>query len=567
MTRLFDDPASFAEDALAGFCDLHADQVRRVEGGVVRAVPADEGKVAVVVGGGAGHYPAFFGLVGPGFADGAVVGGVFAPPSPRAVLSVARAVHCGAGVLFVLGNYAGDGAGFGAAQERLRLDGIDCRTAVVTDDVASAPAGLRSARRGIAGAFAVFKVAGAAAEEGLALDEVERAARLADDRTRSLGVAFEGCTLPGGREPLFEVPAGKMGLGLGIHGEPGSSELDLPSADRLAELLVDGLLAEAPADAGSRVGVLLNGLGSTGREELFVLWNDVARRLRGAGLEPVEPEAGELVTSLDMAGVSLTLSWLDAELERFWRASADTPAYGKRVRRRVPAPPAPSAVLERLARGAEYPGTGAHSRETAAALVAVFGAVRRAVEEHAAELGRVDAVVADGGHGRGMVRGTAAAHEAAALAVRAGAGVRSTLARAGSAWAGRAGGTSGVLWGTGLRAFAGELSDERAPTAAELAAGVAAFAESIVRTGGARPGDKTMVDAIAPFAAEFAESGSWARAATAARRAAAGTASLRPKAGRARENAERGLGTPDAGALSFALVAETIATAVRSDRE
>ncbi|WP_211256592.1 dihydroxyacetone kinase family protein, partial [Actinoalloteichus caeruleus] len=319
MTRLFNDPASFAEDALAGFCDLHSDRVRPVEGGVVRASDTPEGKVAVVVGGGSGHYPAFCGVVGPGFADGAVVGNVFTSPSAQQAYDVARAANRGGGVLFSYGNYAGDVLNFGAAQERLRAEGVDTRTVVVTDDIASAQPGEETRRRGIAGDFVVFKVAGAAAEAGYSLDEVERVAAAANAATRTLGVAFDGCTLPGQDGQLFTVPAGKMGLGLGIHGEPGVSEVDLPTASELADTFVDGVLAETPSGAGNRVGVILNGLGRTKYEELFVVWTRVAARLRAAGLELVDPEVGELVTSLDMAGASLTLVWLDEELERLWR--------------------------------------------------------------------------------------------------------------------------------------------------------------------------------------------------------------------------------------------------------
>ena len=292
-----------------------------------RATP---GKVAVVVGGGSGHYPAFCGVVGTGFADGAVVGNVFTSPSTQDALSVGRAASNGAGLVFSTGNYAGDVMNFTLAQQRLCDEGIDTRVVFVTDDIASAPVEEINKRRGIAGDFVVFKVAGAAAEAGYDLDGVERVARLANDRTRTLGVAFAGCTLPGADSPLFTVPDGQMGVGLGIHGEPGVAEADLPRAADLARRLVDGVLAEAPGDT-TRVGVILNGLGSTKYEELFVVWRSVAPMLRDAGYTLVDPEVGELVTSLDMAGCSLTLVFLDDELEALWRAPADTPAYRKGI--------------------------------------------------------------------------------------------------------------------------------------------------------------------------------------------------------------------------------------------
>src|SRR6478736_570033 len=288
MTRLYDDPGAFSEDLLAGFLDLYGDRVLGVEGGVIRASETP-GKVAVVVGGGSGHYPAFCGVVGPGFADGAVVGNVFTSPSTQEAYSVGRAADNGAGLLFSTGNYAGDVMNFTLAQQRLAGEGIDTRVVFVTDDIASAPVEEIHKRRGIAGDFVVFKIAGAAAEAGYDLDGVERVARLANDRTRTLGVAFAGCTMPGADTPLFSVPDGQMGVGLGIHGEPGIAEADLPRAADLARRLVDGVLAEAPGDA-NRVGVILNGLGSTKYEELFVVWRTVAPMLRDAGYTLVDPE-------------------------------------------------------------------------------------------------------------------------------------------------------------------------------------------------------------------------------------------------------------------------------------
>ncbi|MER6990917.1 dihydroxyacetone kinase family protein [Saccharopolyspora hirsuta] len=557
MTRLFNDPADFTEDAMAGFCDLYPHYVRAVPGGVVRSAPGRPGKVAVVVGGGSGHYPAFCGVVGPGFCDGAVVGNIFTSPSAQLAYDVAKAAHRGGGVLFSFGNYAGDNMNFGAAQERLRAEGIDCRTVVVTDDVASAPKGEESKRRGIAGDFAVFKLASAAAEEGVSLDEVEQVARAANDRTRTLGIAFDGCTLPGQDHKLFTVPAGKMGLGLGIHGEPGVSDVDMPSAAEVADTLVDGVLAEAPAEAGRRAGVILNGLGATKYEELFVVWVRVAERLRAAGIEAVEPEVGELVTSLDMAGISLTLVWLDEQLERYWCASVDTPAYRKRPR---PAEAVSHEVEHDVVEAVEYPPAAPESVACAGMIASVLAEVQQAIVAAEDELGRIDAVAADGDHGRCMVKGATAAAEAAAAAFAAGAGAESALATAGDAWAAKAGGTSGLLWGTGLRAFAECLGNDREPSGSDIAAGVAAFAEAVQRTGGAQVGDKTMVDAIVPFAEAF--DGAWRAAAEVARQAAADTAALAPKVGRARPLAERSIGTPDAGAVSFALITETIADAL-----
>ena len=230
MTTIHDAPEDFAATALAGFCAIHGRNVRLVRGGVVRSTETPKGKVSLVVGGGSGHFPAFAGYVGPGLADAAVAGDVFASPSTAAVARVCRHADHGGGMILGFGNYAGDVLNFSVAAERLRAEGIDVRIVPVTDDVASAPAETAAKRRGIAGTVLVYKVAGAAAEAGLPLDEVERITRHANDRTVSFGVAFGGCTLPGASAPLFTVPDGKMGVGLGIHGEPGIREEKTPPA-------------------------------------------------------------------------------------------------------------------------------------------------------------------------------------------------------------------------------------------------------------------------------------------------------------------------------------------------
>ncbi|MEW2219852.1 dihydroxyacetone kinase family protein [Streptomyces sp. NPDC006990] len=573
MTRVFNDPARFAEDMVHGFTAAHPDHVRAVPGGVVRAHRPGTAKVAVLTGGGSGHYPAFCGVVGPGFADGSVIGNVFTSPSAAQAYSVAAEAETGAGVLFMFGNYAGDVMNFGQAAERLTGEGIPARCFAVTDDVASAPAAEPERRRGIAGGFTVYKTASAAAEEGASLDEVVRVAERTNERTRSLGVAFAGCTLPGAREPLFTVPDGQLGLGLGIHGEPGVRESELTTAADLARTLVEGLLAERPAAAAgsNRVAVLLNGLGATKYEELYVLWASVAGLLAEAGLEPVRAEVGELVTSLDMAGCSLTLTWLDDELERLWLAPADTPAYRRgRLDAAVPSRAGEVVAPRRAAAARAHDEPATATGEAVAAATAAVRALRAArtlLHDEEETLGRLDAVAGDGDHGRGMSKGVDAALAAAEQAREANAAPAALLGAAGDAWAADAGGTSGALWGAGLRAFGSALPADRAPEAAELAAGARAALAAVTSLGKAEPGDKTLVDALDPFVTAFEErlaaggspAEALAAAAETARTAAEATAGLRPKLGRARPLAERSVGTPDPGATSLALVLGAVA--------
>lgn len=577
MTRLWNDPADFAEEMIDGFVAAHAAYVRRVPGGVVRRTGARAGQVAVVVGGGSGHYPAFGGLVGTGLAHGAAMGNLFASPSTQQVHAVATAAHRGGGVFFSYGNYAGDVLNFDAAQERLRAEGIACESVTVTDDIMSAGPDERHRRRGIAGDLTVFRIAGGAAEAGYDLAEVTRIAALANERTRSFGVAFSGCTLPGAATPLFSVPPGRMAVGLGIHGEPGIDETDVPTADELADLLVDRLLAEVPDGvevSGCRVVPILNGLGSLAAEELFVLYRRVAARLTEAGAVIIDPHVGDYCTSFDMAGTSLTLFWLDDELAELWDTPVDTPAY-RRAPQRVDAVPiaegqgddselATAAMKDAGTTGDEQ------SRRCAATVLDLLEAAATTIDMHADDLGRLDAVAGDGDHGIGMQRGTRAARAAAAEAVASGAGAGGVLRRAADAWSDRAGGTSGALWGLILGAIAARLGDAGTPSPAAVAAGVADAVHTVQTHGGAELGDKTLVDALVPFSVALSDAldaglpltGAWTAAAAAARSAADATSDLLPRRGRARTHGTASIGTPDPGAHSLALIAGATAGAL-----
>ncbi len=567
MTRLFNEPSAFADEMIEGFVASHGRWVRRVSGGVARSTRSTPDSVALVIGGGSGHYPAFAGLVGQGLAHGAAMGNLFASPSAQQVYNVAKAADNGGGVLLGYGNYAGDVLHFTQAQDKLRAEGIDCRSIAVTDDISSAPLAEKHKRRGIAGDLTVFKVVAAAAEAGYSMDAVVEIAERANDRTRSFGVAFTGCTLPGADHPLFSVPEGRMAVGMGIHGEPGIGETDIPTADELAELLVKDLLAEIPDGLSvqrARVVPILNGLGSVKYEELFVVYRRVAQLLSEAGIEAVDPQVGELVTSFDMAGTSLTLFWLDSELEELWLAPADAPAF------RRGAVSAQALDADQLTMAAEQqsviPDASEDSKTAAPTILAALGAAKAVVDANVEELGRIDAIAGDGDHGIGMERGIHAAVAAAADAVERGAGAGTTLNLAADAWADKAGGTSGALWGMALRAVGQSVGDSERPTAAAVAAGVAGAKRSIMDFGKAKVGDKTLVDVLSPFsdALTAAVDGGatlregWGSAATIAEQSAEATANLLPLMGRARPHAEKSLGTPDAGAVSMALIVRAI---------
>lgn len=572
MTRLYNDPVNFVDEATEGFVAAHAQRVCQVPGGVIRSTRSEPGTVAVVIGGGSGHYPAFAGLVGQGLAHGAVMGNLFASPSAQQVYSVCKAANNGAGVLLSFGNYAGDVLHFGKARERLIGEGIPCEIVAVVDDVSSASREELHKRRGIAGDLTVFKVAAAAAEAGHSLEEVARVARAANLRTRSMGVAFDGCTLPGAQDALFHVPSGKMAVGLGIHGEPGISEQDVPTADALAELLVSHLLEEIPdgidSTQGAKVSVLLNGLGSIKYEELFVVYRRVNQLLIDAGLEIVDPEVGELVTSLDMAGASLTLFWLDDELEGLWKAPADAPAYRKGSLEA--APPIDASQLD-IPDADAIPPASETSIAAARCVYQALSATRKIIDQKAEELGRLDAIAGDGDHGIGMQRGAVAAELAAEDAVSRNAGAGTVLRLAAEAWADRAGGTSGAIWGVMLNALSVTLGDDEEPTPARYARGITKAKDDVMAFGKAKLGDKTLVDALVPFSETLEralEAGdpfpvAWGKAVEAASNAAKATSELKPKLGRARPLAEKSLGTPDPGAISLSMIVGNIQAVIK----
>jgi dihydroxyacetone kinase len=551
------------DQMLEGFTKLYPQYVRPVPGGVIRSSATPAGKVSVVVGGGSGHYPAFCGVVGPGFADGAVVGNIFTSPSTEDAYNVGVASENGGGVLFLTGNYAGDVMNFNLAQARMIAQGYKVNNFYVTDDVASASIDEITKRRGIAGDFTVFKIASAAAEEGLDLDAVTELAIRTNTHTRTLGVAFAGCTLPGSEKPLFTVPEGKMGLGLGIHGESGISEDALPTAEELGKILVDGTLLELSASPIKKIAVILNGLGATKYEELFVTWRTVAALLEARGYQIVQPEVGEIVTSLDMAGCSLTVTLLDDDLERLWCAPVDTPAYKKGAPRAVSMADAKEKVSRPEIHTTIDADASDQSRDIAQQSLRFFNHVYEVIVSKEELLGNIDAVAGDGDHGRGMVKGIHAALDSAKDTASKGGGISSLLQLAGQQFAAKAGGTSGVLWGSAIEHAGQSLRDASTQFSAEdFHRAVTSGIDAISTLGKAQLGDKTMLDAMIPFAEALSRALSdglnlkdaWSAACAIADTAANETAALRPKIGRARPLAEKSVGTPDAGAISFVMI-------------
>jgi dihydroxyacetone kinase-like protein len=331
--KLINSGADAVDEMLEGILAAHPEHLYAVED-MPRAIVAKNGprngKVGLVIGGGSGHEPTFLGYVGKGLADAAAIGNVFASPPPDPIVACAKAADGGAGVLFMYGNYAGDVMNFDMAAELLGLDDIEVRTVLTTDDVASAPPEQGNKRRGVAGNVFIFKAAGAACDLMYSLEDVERVARHANSRTYTMGVALSPCSLPQTLKPNFLIGEGEMEIGMGIHGEPGVARGPLRSADEVTDQLLDGILAEmGAAEAGDRVAVLVNSLGSTPMMELYIMMRRVKARLEDAGLLIHTSLVGNYCTSLEMAGASITVMHLDDELQELIDHPCDCAMFRK----------------------------------------------------------------------------------------------------------------------------------------------------------------------------------------------------------------------------------------------
>jgi len=332
MKKLINVPAHYVDESLAGLCAAFPGYASTGATGrvIARKGGAARGKVGVVTGGGFGHLPVFAGYVGQGLLDACAVGDVFAGPPAEVCAEAIRAADGGAGVVCVLGNYGGDRMSFANACDEVQDAGIETRTEIVADDVASAAPAERQKRRGVAGMIFAFKVAGARAAAGGSLDEVAAAAAKAAGRTRSIGVALSPCLIPGAAKPGFTLGEDEIEIGMGIHGEPGLERRALPPADEVTSELVRRLLDDAPADAAAprrRVAFLVNSLGATPLEELLIVYRKAAELLGAAGVDIARRYVGHYATSMEMAGCSLSLLFLDAELESLLDAPTDCPFW------------------------------------------------------------------------------------------------------------------------------------------------------------------------------------------------------------------------------------------------
>jgi phosphoenolpyruvate---glycerone phosphotransferase subunit DhaK len=330
MKKILNQPKDFVPEMLDGLLKAYPDQLGYAGDDVHCIVRADapvQGKVALATGGGSGHLPVFLGYVGKGMLDGCAVGDVFASPSAEQMLEVTRRIHGGKGVVYIYGNYGGDCMNFDMASEMADMEDIPVQTVLVADDVASAPAAESSRRRGVAGMVFAFKTAGAKADQGGSIDEVVAIARKTLANTRSMGVALSSCTVPLAGKPTFTIGEDEMEIGMGIHGEPGKKREKLQTADQIAERMTQAILEDLRPKAGDRLAVMVNGLGATPPEELYILYRKAYQILESQGLKVYRAYVGEFATSMEMAGASFTFLNVDDEIAALLDYPAQTPFF------------------------------------------------------------------------------------------------------------------------------------------------------------------------------------------------------------------------------------------------
>ncbi|GAB49076.1 dihydroxyacetone kinase subunit DhaK [Mobilicoccus pelagius] len=597
MQKIIDDPTDLVRGALTGMAGAYPELSVDVENAIVyRATPKEQGKVSLLSGGGSGHEPLHGGFVGFGMLDAACAGAVFTSPVPDQILAATTQVDRGAGVLHIVKNYSGDVMNFEMAAEAAA--GVEVATVITADDVAVADSTYSTGRRGVGVTVLLEKIVGAAAEDGLDLEECRSLAQRVADSGRSMGVALTSCTVPAAGHPTFDLPEGRMEVGVGIHGEPGRRTDDLGTASEIAHVLVEPILADHDFTSGPVLS-FVNGLGGTPLLELYNLSAEIDALLGAAGVEVVRHLVGPYITSLEMAGASLTLLALDDEMLRYWEAPVNTPGLrwgtpgsadpetSTRASDAAPAaastqdsPQADAADAQARTEtggttaapsGPRRVATGAEGTISTATFAAWLREYARLVGENESVLTDLDAAIGDADHGANMTRGMAAV-----VAYLDGLGGDDALAevspatmlgKAGMTLVSTVGGASGPLYGTFLMRTGQACGDAPELDATTLATALRAGIEGVQARGKATTGEKTMLDALVPAVEAFdGGQGDLVAALDAATSAAdAGrdaTTDLTATKGRASYLGERSVGHQDPGATSAALLIAALHTAV-----
>lgn len=565
MKKLINEASRVVRDMLEGVVALSPAAVLLAEENVVirSGLPAGEGrKVAVLSGGGSGHEPAHAGYVGGGMLTAAVAGDVFTSPSTDAVLAGIRASAGPAGALVIVKNYTGDRLNFGLAAELARAEGIPVEIVVVADDVALKDTVPAERRRGIAGTVLVHKLAGAAAEQGLPLMEVARIARSAAESLSSMGISLGSCTLPSVGKPGFVLGDEEIEVGLGIHGEQGVRRMPIATAEELTSLVLGTIEADGKLKRGDRVALLVNGLGSTPPMELSIVARSAVTFLEQKGVTVERAWAGTFLSALDMPGFSLSVMRVDDAALALIDAPTDAGAWprGGAVNRNRVLPSSTKVGESASSLAAKSTAAGERLRQVAEV-------VAKALIAAEPQLTELDSITGDGDLGASMTRGGEAV---LALSGESFGDVADGLMAMGNAMRKAIGGSSGPFYATGLMRASRHLAEIEQPTAAQMAEAFVAAVEAISNLGGAKPGDRTMVDALHPAAQMFKDKVSegttageaWKAAVEAGVTGAEATKRMKPRLGRASYLGERAVGHPDGGAVAVSIWLKAIAGAI-----
>ena len=574
MNRIINNADLVVEDMLKGWLLAHADTVVGTDNSrvVKRARAPEAGKVGIVTGGGSGHEPAFLGYVGDGMVDAVAIGEIFSSPTAKSFLDAMRAANGGAGVACLYGNYAGDNMNVKMAMAMAEREGIAVKTVVANDDVPSAPKGEEAKRRGVAGEILMWKVGAAKAAMGGSLDEVISAAQKAIDNTRSIGIGLSACIIPAVGHANFTIEKGKMEVGIGHHGEPGIDVRETVSAAEMADLMLKTVLPDLPFVAGQRVAVLVSGLGATPIMELYILYGELAKRLEAQGITIAFNAVGNLFTSLEMMGVTLTFMRLDDELESCLKAPChcvgltvpgDAGAARTYAGKLAATSAAPAvAVQKKVAAPREFAGQTValgNAGDVVRELIKTINANRDFLSE-------IDGLIGDGDHGVNMSKGfTGCGTRLDAMGDQAKA-LPAAFEQLSKALMEDIGGSMGPLYGQFFLGFVNTLEPYEKMDAALFADALAAAVANVQGMGNAQVGDKTLIDSMVPARDAFRaalESGADFAACLAAMSEAAekgkdSTKNLQARIGRSARLGPRSIGVLDAGATSCCLILQSI---------
>ena len=579
--RIINNADLVVEDMLTGWLAAHAGSVAGTDNPrVVRRARAPEtGKVGVITGGGSGHEPAFLGYVGDGMVDAVAIGEIFSSPTAKSFHDAMRAANGGAGIACLYGNYAGDNMNVKMAISMAEREGITVKTVVANDDVPSAAKGDEGKRRGVAGEILMWKVGAAKAAQGASLDEVIAAAQKAIDHTRSIGIGLSACIIPAVGHANFTIENGKMEVGIGHHGEPGIDVRDTVSAAEMAEMMLDVVLPDLPFAAKDRVAIILSGLGATPIMELYILYGEIAKRLAAKGICVAFKQVGNLFTSLEMMGATLTVMRLDDELERCLNQpctsvgltvagdTSSTRTYSGTLADIVSAAAAPTASTRA--------GAAARSIKGPAITLSAAGDVVRelitTINANRVYLSEIDGLIGDGDHGINMSKGfTGCGTRLDALGAEAN-DLPKAFEQLAKALMDDIGGSMGPLYGNFFLGFVNTLEAHAQMDAVLFGEALTAAVANVQSMGNAKLGDKTLIDTMIPALSAYREAlaGDAGFAlclqamSVAAEAGRDSTRDLQARIGRSARLGPRSIGVLDAGATSCCLILQSISRSLQ----